>query len=110
MRAGIQTVTRQLTRRGDGTYGLYLTPRCVHTIAEYGRYQYSPGEGDRAEGASSEPPELPELPELPLKQHDHALDATRYALHTALTRSRAREAAMEAWLGLYARRRGHARG
>jgi hypothetical protein len=42
-----------------------------------------------------------EVSELPLKQHDHALDASRYALHTALGRSRA----TDAWLELYLARR-----
>ncbi len=42
-----------------------------------------------------------EVSELPLKQYDHALDATRYVLHTALGRSRA----TDAWVELYLTRR-----
>ncbi len=85
---GIQTVTSLLTLRPDGTRGLYISPRCLHTIAEYQSYQYATereadtpshfrggGKGERSE--------------LPIKQNDHALDATRYALHTALGRGRA---------------------
>ncbi|HLJ80029.1 MAG TPA: terminase family protein, partial [Ktedonobacterales bacterium] len=40
VRAGIQTVTGLLAPRPDGTRGLYVAPRCVHTIAEFGSYQY----------------------------------------------------------------------
>src|SRR5579859_3610806 len=39
VRAGIQTITGLLAVRPDGTRGLYVAPRCVHTIAEYGSYQ-----------------------------------------------------------------------
>ena len=60
-----------LARREDGTRGLYVSPRCVHTIAEYGSYQYP-----TAERAGRDPDEQP------LKPNDHALDATRYSLHT----------------------------
>jgi len=49
--AGIQTVTRLLSLRGDGTRGLYIHPRCTHTIAEYGSYQYAQ-ERSAASGAS----------------------------------------------------------
>lgn len=82
--AGLQTVTRLLARRADGTHGLYVDPACTNTIAEYAEYRYEPGE--RADGARRDPAERP------LKHHDHALDATRYALHTELGRS-ARSAA-----------------
>jgi len=51
------------------------------------------GLGERASGPASE---------LPLKQYDHSMDATRYALYTALGRSRA----TDAWVELYLRRRG----
>jgi hypothetical protein len=81
---GLQTVTRLLARRGDGTRGLYVDPSCVNTIAEYGAYQYEPAE--RAARATRDPAEHP------LKQHDHALDATRYALHTELGRAARTEA------------------
>ena len=108
VRPGIQTVTRLLGRRGDGTRGLYVAPRCVHTIAEYGMYQYL--SDALAASASGSPPPLgeglgvrsgAEASELPLKQYDHAMDASRYALHTALGRSRA----TDAWVELYLTRR-----
>ena len=130
VRPGIQTVTRLLGRRGDGTRGLYVAPRCVHTIAEYGMYQYpaqtlSPyplpdaGRGTEAttlafgSGSGSGSPSplggggwgegaAGPASELPLKQYDHLMDATRYALHTALGRSRA----TDAWVELYLTRRG----
>ena len=85
VRAGIQTVTGLLARREDGTRGLYVAPRCAHTIAEYGSYQYATGADGRRDPS-----------EQPLKQHDHALDATRYALHTALSRGRATRAYLDA--------------
>jgi phage terminase large subunit-like protein len=69
---GIQTVTRLLAPRADGTRGLYVSPTCAATIAEYGTYHYAsaPAGGQR------------DPAEHPLKQGDHALDATRYALHS----------------------------
>ncbi len=89
--AGIQTITRALARRGDGTRGLYVSPRCTYTIAEYGSYQYPmedtqsplgmPG-GPRPAGMGAE------ASEVPIKANDHAMDATRYALHTHLTGKR----------------------
>jgi hypothetical protein len=87
--AGIQTVTRLLSSRGDGTRGLYIHPRCTHTIAEYGSYQYALGRS-AASGASGTAGKEPS--EQPLKQNDHALDATRYALHTHLRQARAADA------------------
>lgn len=92
VRPGIQTVTALLAARPDGTRGLYVAPRCVHTIAEYGSYQYAQSGPNplatfpRGEG------EIGAVPEQPLKQNDHALDATRYALHTALGQARATSA------------------
>ena len=91
---GIQTVAALLAPRPDGTRGLYVAPTCVHTIAEYGSYQYP-----TAERAGRDPDEKP------LKANDHALDASRYALHTHLTRLRAAEshlAAINARLALRA--------
>ena len=70
---GIQTVSRLLGTRGDGTRGLYVDQRCAHTIAEFGSYQYATKE------ASERNPD-----EKPLKQNDHAMDAARYCLHTKL--------------------------
>ncbi len=79
---GIQTVTKALALRGDGTRGLYVDPAaCPHTLAEYASYQYPPAEPEGPAGG------MPAgtgtvLSELPLKAADHAMDATRYALHS----------------------------
>jgi hypothetical protein len=78
-------VTSLLARRPDGDYGLRIAPRCIHIIAEYGSYQYATRTSEGRDPS-----------EQPLKQNDHALDATRYALHTALGRSRATSAYLEA--------------
>jgi len=85
VRAGIQTVTSLLARRPDGAYGLHIAPRCVHTIAEYGSYQYATRASEGRDPS-----------EQPLKQNDHSLDASRYALHTALGRARATAAYLDA--------------
>lgn len=77
VRAGIQTIAGLLAPREDGTRGLYISPSCAHTIAEYGGYQYASQAGDRRDPS-----------EQPIKQNDHALDATRYALHTSLSQRR----------------------
>ena len=69
--------------RGDGTSGLYVDPSCVHTIAEYGTYAYATSPSD---GRKRDPSEEP------VKQSNHALDATRYALHTELGEHAATEA------------------
>jgi hypothetical protein len=82
---GIQTVAGLLARRTDGTRGLYVSPVCVNTIAEYGSYQY-PALPD---GARRDPAEHP------VKQGDHAMDATRYALHTELTQYARTEAYLD---------------
>ncbi|HKV83737.1 MAG TPA: terminase family protein [Ktedonobacterales bacterium] len=89
VRPGIQTVTSLLAPRDDGTRGLYVSPSCVHTIAEYGSYQYASRDGDQRDPS-----------EQPIKQNDHALDATRYALHTALSQRRG----VNAYLGRMRRR------
>ncbi len=73
--AGIQTVSRLLSMRGDGTRGLYVDQQCGFTIAEYGQYQYPTKEASQRDPS-----------EKPLKQNDHAMDAQRYALHSALGR------------------------
>jgi phage terminase large subunit-like protein len=73
---GIQTVAGLLALRGDGSRGLYVSPSCERTIAEYGTYRYA----DALPNGRRDPSEQP------LKQNDHALDATRYALHTELGR------------------------
>lgn len=72
--AGIQTVAGLLALRGDGTRGLYVSPTCERTIAEYGAYRYA----DALPNGRHDPSEQP------LKQNDHSLDATRYALHSEL--------------------------
>jgi phage terminase large subunit len=79
VRAGIQTVTTALSRRGDGTRGLYVSPRCPHTIAEFGAYAYA------AAPEGSDIPTRRDAAEEPIKLNDHALDALRYALHSELT-------------------------
>jgi Terminase RNaseH-like domain len=81
VRAGIQTVTSLLALREDGTRGLYIDPKCASTLAEYGSYAYA-----TAERAKRDPSEEP------VKQSDHALDATRYALFSELGQRTAVEA------------------
>jgi hypothetical protein len=78
VRQGIQTVTGLLAPRGDGTHGLSIAPRCVHTLSEFHTYAYA----TTTEGSARPPAEEP------IKQNDHAMDALRYALHTAVTRQR----------------------
>ena len=102
IRPGIQTITALLARRPDGTRGLRIAPRCVHTITEYGSYQY-PSAGD---GSARDDAERPGAAEVPLKRNDHALDATRYALHTHLSHSRAAEAYLDRLRRRAARRAG----
>jgi hypothetical protein len=99
--AGIQTITRLLSKRQDGTRGLYVAPRCVHTVAEYASSQYPPSD-DPGTGAAGMRGTLglaglagtsgAEVSELPLKANDHALDAARYALHSARNPARDTEA------------------
>jgi hypothetical protein len=81
--AGIQTVASRLARRTDGTRGLYVNPACIHTIAEYGAYQYATS---LTGGGQRDPSEQP------LKQNDHLMDATHYALHTELGQAARAEA------------------
>ena len=78
MRAGIQTMTSLLARRPDGNYGLHIAPRCVHTIAEYGSYQYATRAGGAAIPRSSRssrtitrstPPVTPYLPRWTRPRH-----------------------------------------
>jgi hypothetical protein len=95
VRAGIQTVTALLARRADdGRHGLYLAPWLTHTLAEYDQYRYATGAPSGRDPA-----------EQPLKQNDHALDATRYALHTELARQRA-ATRTDGWLADLKRRGG----
>jgi hypothetical protein len=79
---GLQTVAGLLARRSDGTRGLYVNPACVATIAEYGAYQHATAPS----GARRDPAERP------LKQGDHAMNATRYALPTEFSQSAQAEA------------------
>jgi hypothetical protein len=73
---GIQTVTRLLAVRSDGLPGLLVDPSCVNTIAEYGMYRYP---------AAPEGTALTRDPrDEPVKLADHAMDATRFALHDEL--------------------------
>jgi hypothetical protein len=92
VRAGIQTVTALLARRADGRHGLYISPRMVNTLAEYDQYRYATAAANGRDPA-----------EQPLKQNDHALDATRYALHSELGRLRA-ASMTESWLANLKRR------
>lgn len=91
-------------RRGGGARGLYVDPRCLHTLAEYAAYQYPPDAGPGEHGALAEPlaPGMrglgAALSELPQKANDHLMDATRYALHTHLRASQAATAWMQTWL------------
>jgi phage terminase large subunit len=73
VRAGIQTVTRLLALRGDGTRGLYVSPRCALTIAEMGQYSYMTANERRRDPS-----------EEPIAQNNHALDALRYIAHSEL--------------------------
>lgn len=81
VRQGIQTIIGLLAPRDDGTRGLYIAPRCVHTLSEFHTYAYASLPDGSA--ASARP-----AAEEPIKQNDHALDALRYALHTAVSRQR----------------------
>ncbi len=94
VRAGIQTVTALLARRADGRHGLNIAPQMTHTLAEYDQYRYATAAANGRDPA-----------EQPLKQNDHALDATRYALHTELGRQRA-ASQTETWLADLKRRGG----
>jgi len=49
---------------------------CKHTIEEYGQYAWDPKAAERGE-------------DVPIKQSDHAMDASRYFVHTILVKSKA---------------------
>lgn len=72
--AGIETVRRLLTVRGDGRPRLLISSRCRNLIRELQKYRYPQ---DRVEGVSSE---------LPAKAHDNGPDALRYMLHSVESR------------------------
>lgn len=85
---GIETVRRQMALRPDTTTGLKLSAKCAQTKAEFLTYQYPSG-GD---GAKRDPQEKP------IKKFDHAMDALRYALHTALgSKTRHRSFTTQQW-------------
>jgi hypothetical protein len=85
---GIQTVTRLLAVRSDGLPGLLVDPSCVNTIAEYGMYRYPAA----PEGTALKPDPRGE----PVKMADHAMDATRSALHGELGEAARTEAYLAA--------------
>lgn len=72
---GIETVRRQMAMRKDDTVGLKLSAKCAFTKAEFQTYQYA----DAKEGQR-------DPQDKPIKRSDHALDALRYACHSALGR------------------------
>jgi hypothetical protein len=72
----IQTVTSLLAVWADRLPGPLVARECVHTIADYGVYRCpSVPEGTMAKRDPRDEP---------VKQADHAMDATRYALHGEL--------------------------
>lgn len=66
--SGIQTVNRALMMRGDGTPGVYISPRCQNLIRQMGNYHYKPVRGGN------------ENKELIDKIDDHAVDPARYGI------------------------------
>jgi hypothetical protein len=95
VRAGIQTITSLLSPRTDGMRGLYVSPSCGLTLAEYAAYQYPPDSLDASVNArrgfgplGTAGTAAARTPELPLKVNDHLMDATRYALHTYMSEIR----------------------
>jgi phage terminase large subunit-like protein len=74
---GLDTVRRQLALRPDTTTGLMLSARCAQTRAEFRTYCYPAG-GAAGDSTKRDPQEKP------VKKFDHALDALRYCLHSAL--------------------------
>lgn len=78
---GIATVRRYMAPRGDGTTGYKMSARCANLKAEKRTYCYPTARKDRRDPQ-----------EKPVKRFDHANDAERYALHSALAgRTRHRE-------------------
>src|SRR5579859_6987881 len=72
---GIATVRRAMALRTDGTSGYRQSARCANLRAELRTYSYATG---TSRGARRDPQEKP------VKKFDHAADALRYALHSAL--------------------------
>ena len=71
---GIETVSSYLALRKDGRAGFQLSAQCASTKAEFRTYSY-PG---RRETDKRDPQDKP------IKKLDHACDAIRYAIHSAL--------------------------
>ena len=69
--AGVRTVARLLEVSATGRPGLMFSPECIHSISEAMSYYTRPLAGGLG-FAENVPP-----------QPDHAMDALRYALHTA---------------------------
>ena len=69
---GINSVRAQMALRADNTAGLLLSATCAMTRSEMRTYAY---ESDRHKRDPQE---------KPLKKFDHAMDALRYAVHSAL--------------------------
>jgi phage terminase large subunit-like protein len=66
---GIQLVSSLLNRQPDGKPGIYFSPQMVNTQAEFQQYQWR----EQRPGSS-------DYKDEPVKENDHAMDATRYAL------------------------------
>lgn len=77
IRPGVQYVSKLLSRRDDGTRGLYVSPMCPNLINEFGGYAYPTTDS-----------ELRPPSEKPVKANDHAMDALRYGLYTSTGRGR----------------------
>jgi hypothetical protein len=76
--------------------GLLIDPGCINTIAEYGMYRYP---------AAPEGTALKRDPrDEPVKLMDHAMDATRYALHGELDGELGEAARTQAYLAAMQRR------
>lgn len=61
---GLKSVARALKLQRDGRPRIFVSPRCVNAIREFGSYEW---------GAHGSPKD---------GQDDHAMDAIRYAVHT----------------------------
>lgn len=70
--AGIRTLSELLRVRSDGRPRLFVSPRCPNWIREAETWQWGPGGRPKDD------------------QSDHALDASRYVLHTIAPQHRAR--------------------
>lgn len=68
---GLNKVRECLKIRSDGTPGLYISDKCVHTIKEFNLYSYP------AISATN----IPRTDEKPAKQWDHSMDALRYFVY-----------------------------